>query len=120
MRCRNCQLLGHTKNRCKNNTTCDNCNLPPHNPLPCSRTMCANCLGEHPSSNLSCPKYKQLKEILKIKTQSKCSMGEAKKKYIVNCTPTKKILHIQILQKITIMKITKKKYQKKIPITVLK
>ena len=81
MRCRNCQLLGHTSKRCNGNTKCEICNLPPHIPEPCSRTMCANCSLSHPSSSKSCPSYKQAKEIITIKTLKKCTMNEAKKLY---------------------------------------
>ncbi|XP_036317522.1 uncharacterized protein LOC118732501, partial [Rhagoletis pomonella] len=62
MRCRSCQLLGHTIKRCNNNTTCESCNFPPHSTLPCQRTMCANCFGPHPASARDCPKYLQEKE----------------------------------------------------------
>ncbi|XP_053968439.1 uncharacterized protein LOC128869860 [Anastrepha ludens] len=79
MRCKTCQLLGHTAKRC-NNAPCQSCNFPPH-PPPCSRIYCANCAGDHPSSSKSCPKYMQSKEILKIKCQNKCSMCEALKLY---------------------------------------
>lgn len=81
MRCRNCQLLGHTTKRCTKDPNCETCNLPPHSPATCTRTMCANCLDSHPSSSLSCPKYKQNKEILTIKTRNKCTMSEAKRLY---------------------------------------
>ncbi|XP_054729389.1 protein PF3D7_1417600-like [Anastrepha obliqua] len=88
MRCRNCQLLGHTIKRCNNNPTCENCNMPPHNPELCQRTMCANCLGSHSASDKYCPLYLQQKEILKIKTQNKCNYKEAKRLYkIHNPTP---------------------------------
>ncbi|XP_036322389.1 uncharacterized protein LOC118736404 [Rhagoletis pomonella] len=81
MRCKNCQLLGHTKTRCTNPSTCDGCNLPPHSPTECTRKQCANCGEDHFSSDRDCPRYKQTKEILKIKTIEKCSMGEARRKY---------------------------------------
>ena len=50
MRCRNCQLLVHTKNRCADPASCDSCNLPPHGEN-CTRLPCANCTQEHPSSS---------------------------------------------------------------------
>ncbi|XP_036343296.1 uncharacterized protein LOC118752489 [Rhagoletis pomonella] len=81
MRCRSCQLLGHTMKRCSNNSTCERCNFPPHNDLPCLRTMCANCYGPHPASAKDCPKYLQEKEVLKIKTQNKCNYPEARRLY---------------------------------------
>lgn len=82
MRCRNCQLLGHTKNKCSNQASCDICNLPPHDSTKCTRVQCANCRDEHPSSDKNCPRYIQQKEI--IKTLDKCSFGAAKRKYEIN------------------------------------
>ncbi|XP_053968596.1 uncharacterized protein LOC128870027 [Anastrepha ludens] len=79
MRCRNCQLLGHSTKECNNNTTCEICNLPPHTPELCQRKMCANCFGPHPASARDCPKYLEQKQILKIKTQNKCNFYEAKR-----------------------------------------
>lgn len=92
MRCRNCQLLGHTAKRCKGNASCDTCNLPPHSPNRCTRVSCANCAEQHPSSSKNCKRYLQAKEILKIKTIRKCSMAEAKSIFreenpISNSTP---------------------------------
>ena len=81
MRCKQCQLLGHTQKRCKNNPSCDGCNLPRHNPEKCTRSMCANCMEEHSSSDKKCPKFIQAKAILKIKAEEYCSMSEARKRY---------------------------------------
>ena len=81
MRCRNCQLLGHTTKRCNNTPMCNICNFPPHTESECSRVMCANCLDPHPSSSKDCPKFLQMKEIIKVKTQKKCSMADAKRIY---------------------------------------
>lgn len=81
MRCKNCQLLGHTAKHCTRSQACVKCNLPPHAPSDCSRISCANCFGEHSASSLDCPKFKQSKDILRIKTFDKCSMREAVKKY---------------------------------------
>lgn len=77
MRCKNCQILGHTAKRCNKLPVCDSCALPPHSPQPCTRSCCVNCSGPHPASNRSCPKYTQMKEVIIIKTDKKCSMREA-------------------------------------------
>lgn len=90
MRCKNCQLLGHTKNKCKNPETCNTCNLPPHPDIQCTRIQCANCFEKHPASDRNCPRYIQQKEIIKIKTIQKCSYGAAKRKYEIN-TATKSV-----------------------------
>lgn len=50
-------------------------------PVECTRKQCANCGENHSSSDRDCPRYKQTKDILKIKTIEKCSMGEARRKY---------------------------------------
>ncbi|XP_055852029.1 uncharacterized protein LOC129916217 [Episyrphus balteatus] len=81
MRCRNCQILGHTSKRCNGEAKCDTCSFSPHVPEPCTRVKCANCSLAHASSSKTCPAYKQSKEILTIKTQKKCSMAEAKRIY---------------------------------------
>ncbi|XP_054734443.1 rhoGEF domain-containing protein gxcJ-like [Anastrepha obliqua] len=77
MRCKSCQILGHTTKRCNKTPACDSCALPPHTPTPCSRTFCANCSGDHAASSKSCPKFVQMKQIITIKTEKKCSMREA-------------------------------------------
>jgi len=53
MRCKKCQLLGHTINRCSvKDPVCVNCSLSSHeSTTKCTRTMCANCSGDHPSSS---------------------------------------------------------------------
>ncbi|XP_055842663.1 mucin-2-like [Episyrphus balteatus] len=81
LRCKVCQRLGHTKNRCTGKPTCYVCNLPPHTPVPCTRTMCVNCEGVHPSNSNECPRYIQEKQILEIKTKQKCSISEARRLY---------------------------------------
>ena len=85
MRCKNCQLLGHTSKRCQNPTSCVNCNLPPH--LQCTRTYCANCAEKHPASAKECQQFIQQKEILTIKTTKKCSMREARQIHKTQSTP---------------------------------
>ncbi|XP_046810014.1 uncharacterized protein LOC124420598 [Lucilia cuprina] len=77
MRCKSCQLLGHTIKRCQNSPSSVNCNLPPHTDTACTRLYCANCAEDHPASSNKCSKFIQQKEILKIKTQRKCTMREA-------------------------------------------
>lgn len=81
MMCKNCQRLGHTNKRCKGEATCPQCSLPPHDKEKCTRTLCTNCSGDHSSTDKSCPRYIQMKEILKIKTKEYCSLGEARRKY---------------------------------------
>ena len=63
MRCKNFQILGHTKNKCKIPVTCNTCNLPPHPDIQCTIIQYANCSEKHPSSDRNCPRYIQQKEI---------------------------------------------------------
>ncbi|XP_055838938.1 uncharacterized protein LOC129906964 [Episyrphus balteatus] len=86
MRCRKCQILGHTIKWCTREEVCATCNLQPHDNAPesCTRVMCANCPQTeepHPSSSNKCPKYIKNKDILTIKTRNKCSMAEARLLY---------------------------------------
>jgi len=78
MRCKNCQKIGHTARNCDDPTMCSTYNHAPHPPAPCSRTVCANCSGQHPASSPACPAYQQQRDLLKIKTTKKCSMREAR------------------------------------------
>ncbi|XP_055913736.1 uncharacterized protein LOC129947256 [Eupeodes corollae] len=89
MRCRKCQILGHTIKRCTKVEMCATCNLQVHEnaPVSCTRVMCANCppnAEPHPSSSTKCPKYIKNKDILTIKTRKKCSMAEARRLYYHN------------------------------------
>ncbi|XP_043862611.1 uncharacterized protein LOC122756583 [Drosophila santomea] len=78
MRCKSCQLLGHTSKHCKNSAACVSCNLTPHLPVPCTRIFCANCAGGHPASSPECPQYQTQKQLLHIKTSKKFSFREAR------------------------------------------
>lgn len=89
MRCRRCQILGHTIKRCTKEEICATCSLQPHEnaPASCTRVMCANCpptAEPHPSSSINCPKYIKNKEILTIKTRNKCTISEARHIYNIN------------------------------------
>ncbi|XP_053967945.1 uncharacterized protein LOC128869418 [Anastrepha ludens] len=77
MRCKSCQMFGHTIKHCKNPPSCVNCSLPPHPPQNCSRVKCANCAEEHPSSSPQCKKFQQQRDILRIKINNKCTLREA-------------------------------------------
>ncbi|KAL9887127.1 uncharacterized protein ACN427_012686 [Glossina fuscipes fuscipes] len=90
MRCKNCQRLGHTAKRCTSPPSCANC-LPPHTEN-CTRNFCLNCDDQHSALDKERPRFIQMREILKIKTENYCSMGEARRKYReTNPSGTKKI-----------------------------
>lgn len=88
MRCKMCQLLGHTTKYCKKDPVCVNCSLPTHGSDVCVRTKCANCEEEHPSNSNKCTKFIQQKEILRIKTQQKCTLKQARAKYVAQLPQT--------------------------------
>ncbi|KAL9930472.1 uncharacterized protein ACN427_014918 [Glossina fuscipes fuscipes] len=80
MRCKNCQRLDHTAKRCTNAASCANCGHPPHTES-CTRSFCINCNDQHSALDKQCPRFVQMREILKIKTENYCSMGEARRTY---------------------------------------
>ncbi|KAL9913567.1 uncharacterized protein ACN2A1_000954 [Glossina fuscipes fuscipes] len=80
MRCKNCQRLGHKAKRCTNAASCANCGHPPHTES-CTRSFCINCNDQHSALDKQCPRFVQMREILKIKTENYCSMGEARRTY---------------------------------------
>ncbi|KAL9872522.1 uncharacterized protein ACN2A1_014572 [Glossina fuscipes fuscipes] len=80
MRCKNCQRLGHTAKRCTNAASCANCGHPPHTES-CNRSFCINCNDQHSALDKQCPRFVQMREILKIKTENYCSMGETRRTY---------------------------------------
>ncbi|KAL9903662.1 uncharacterized protein ACN2A1_004383 isoform 1-T1 [Glossina fuscipes fuscipes] len=80
MRCKNCQRLGHTAKRCTKAASCANCGHPPHTES-CTRSFCINCNDQHSALDKQCPRFIQMREILKIKTENYCSVGEARRKY---------------------------------------
>lgn len=80
--CKNCFKIGHTKKRCRIlSPVCPNCSLSLHNETPCQRVHCTNCTGEHSSASNTCPKYEETKQLLKIKTEQKCTMKKAMQIY---------------------------------------
>lgn len=82
LRCRKCQVFGHSKNRCQNDSKCDICTLTEEHPIPCvNDKKCVNCGGAHPSFDRKCKVYIKEAEIMYIKTMEKVSYFEAKRRY---------------------------------------
>lgn len=80
IQCYNCQGFGHMKGECRNNTKCIKCGKShPTEQCTAESLVCANCKGNHASTDKSCPAKKQKQEILKIAKTEKISMTEAKK-----------------------------------------
>lgn len=77
MRCRHCNLLGHTAKHCKNDYTCVNCGQGNYQPSESCKKKCVNCCKEfpheqdHAANDRDCPSYKKEKEILAIVVKQK-------------------------------------------------
>ena len=75
-RCFNCQKYGHNKRFCKNESKCGQTGHDDHE---CeNEAKCANCNGDHPAYVRSCPKWKNEKEIIKVKYQKNIPFHEAR------------------------------------------
>lgn len=89
MRCKHCQLFGHTKNRCKAITgNCANCSLNydelhPEGVLCNNPSLCANCRGPHEAFRKCCRRFKEEYAISRIKTVERITYHEAKQKYAI-------------------------------------
>ena len=81
MRCYKCQKFGHTKFNCRKNEVCNKCGQEDHtDSQECkNEPKCVNCQGNHTSNDKSCPKWKEEKEIQRIKTERGISYTEAKR-----------------------------------------
>lgn len=62
--CHNCQMLGHGSSRCRVKTFCANC-AGNHKTSECNSetVMCANCKGPHKSSSPTCPNREKFQEM---------------------------------------------------------
>lgn len=83
MRCKHCQIFGHTKKRCSAQPACAKCSEIDHNDdTTCANSpKCANCAGNHEAFRRTCPEFIREYEISKIKTIDRIPYNEAKKKY---------------------------------------
>ena len=81
VRCYKCQKFGHTKFNCRKNEVCTKCGQEDHtDSQECkNEAKCANCRGKHASNDKECPKWKEEKEIQRIKAERGISYTEAKK-----------------------------------------
>lgn len=77
--CYKCFNFGHVSKFCKSEIQkCGNCSEE-HHDLPCQKApKCIRCKSNHPAWSRSCEKYKERKELEKIKFQNRCSLNEAK------------------------------------------
>lgn len=83
LRCIKCRRIGHTKNHCDKAVICVDCADIEHKPNNCSKpVVCVNCnSNKHNSISKECEKYIENQEILRIKTEERCSMRWAKQKF---------------------------------------
>ena len=86
MRCFRCQRFGHTRTHCRGRPTCSKCASKDHSEETCDADTlwCVNC-GEgqtpHSSSDRSCPKYAEEREINALKATKNISFREARDEY---------------------------------------
>lgn len=86
MRCKNCQMFGHTKKWCKSNAACAKCSLEfnddhPEDIMCTYNANCANCHGSHEAFRKSCKRFKEEYAISRIKTTERISYHEAKQRF---------------------------------------
>lgn len=77
LRCRKCQLFGHTKNKCTNESACDVCSIKETHDLPCNNTK--KCVGLHSSFDRKCEVFIREAEVMFLKTTQRISYFDAKK-----------------------------------------
>ncbi|XP_064474937.1 uncharacterized protein LOC135388973 [Ornithodoros turicata] len=83
-RCFKCQRFGHGSQACRGKTTCPKCagTEQDHVVEACQKELhCANCKGNHPAYSRSCPRWKEEKDILRIKVTQDISYKDAKTQY---------------------------------------
>lgn len=91
MRCKKCQLFGHTKKRCTKDEICPKCSNPLHELECTSPTKCINCTRfcenwpekpqPHAAFSKSCPKFLEEKGITKISVDYRIPYVEARRKF---------------------------------------
>ena len=87
MRCFKCQLFGHHQGYCKRDAVCSKCGKQGHDDKTCTQDpCCVNCKGSHPAYSKDCPKWKEEKEICRIKVMSNISFKGSEE----NCSGTEK------------------------------
>ena len=81
IRCYKCQKFGHTKLNCRKNEVCNKCGKEDHTDSEecTNEAKCVNCQGNHASNDKTCPKWKEEKEIQRIKAERGISYTDAKK-----------------------------------------
>jgi hypothetical protein len=80
LRCFQCNRFGHPKDRCKRKACCARCGSLEHtSDKECNKQPhCVNCEGGHSSFSKDCPKWKEEKEIQRIRTTQNISFHQAR------------------------------------------
>jgi hypothetical protein len=114
MQCKNCFILGHTRNKCKADNKCFVFSRSEHNDL-CIKVECINCKSEHRSNNKMCPTYQKRQQIIKHKTINKCSYQDA----VSAVNGDKKIIFKEVTEKLSQALELKKKVKSNIKSTAV-
>jgi hypothetical protein len=82
-RCFKCQRYGHFSSVCTRAEACANCSSLEHTHSrdnPCQqKASCTNCGQEHPAYDKKCPRWRQEKEIITLKTTKDISFPQARR-----------------------------------------
>lgn len=89
LRCFQCNRFGHPKDQCRRNATCGRCGSLEHtDDRQCQLTPhCVNCEGEHSSFSKDCPRWKEEKEIQRIKITQNISFQQARQQVMPTPAP---------------------------------
>jgi hypothetical protein len=84
LRCYNCQIFGHHKEKCRRTAVCGKCAKPVHEGDCEHPPMCVNCeahklKSNHPSFSKECPRWEFEKEVVSTRIKYKMSFPEARK-----------------------------------------
>ncbi|XP_064461691.1 uncharacterized protein LOC135371633 [Ornithodoros turicata] len=78
-RCFKCQRFGHHSQVCRGQLVCPKCASTNHSQESCGNAFhCVNCQGDHPAYSRTCPRFKDEKEVLKIKTEQNLTFKAAR------------------------------------------
>ncbi|XP_077529718.1 uncharacterized protein LOC144142233 [Haemaphysalis longicornis] len=82
-RCFKCQRFGHGTTACRGQLTCAKCAQHDHasDNCPSQTLICANCQGPHWDYYRTCEKFKQEKEIIRVKVTENLTFLEARKRF---------------------------------------
>ena len=79
LRCFRCQRFGHSSQVCRSVQRCSTCGGN-HSYENCTEDIkCVNCGGSHSAASKECPKFVELQNVMKIKTEGKMTFAEAVK-----------------------------------------